>query len=260
MSMIGIFDSGIGGLSILAEVRKMHPGCDLSYFGDTANVPYGGRSDDEIRALSIRAAETLKKGNPDLIIAACNTVTSVAIDEVRASLPDIPVVGVVPVLKTAAEYTKTGKIVVLATEATLKSESYQTLKTQFAKGKHVLELALPEWVTFVEQGTIDGPEVEQSVGAVAARVKEFGADIIALGCTHFPFLREAIDKALPDVDTLDSGPAVARQVGRVLRNNKKLPPKGVKGTVSYSCSGDVTAFNAVATKLLGEKVVAKHVT
>lgn len=257
--MIGIFDSGIGGLSILTEVQKVLPGSDLWYYGDTANVPYGGRSDDGIRALSVRAAAFLKKGNPDLIVAACNTATSVAIGEVRASLPDVPVVGVVPVLKTAAEYTKSGKIAVLATEATLNSASYRTLKEKFSKGKQVFELALPEWVTLVERGIIDGPEVEKSVAVVAARVKEFGADIVALGCTHFPFLHAAIGAALPDIDILDSGPAVARQVGRVLRNNKRLPPKGVKGTVSYFCSGDAATFSAVATKLLGETIKAEYV-
>lgn len=258
-SMIGIFDSGVGGLSVLREVRRGLPSADFTYYGDTAHVPYGGKGDDEITHLTLRAVEVLKQQRPDLVVIACNTATSVAISTVREKNPKLPVVGVVPVLKTAAEHTKTKHVAVLATDATLKSTSYRDLKDRFAKGIDTLELALPEWVAFVEQGNLDGDDVKDSVKIVAEKVTASHADVVALGCTHFPFLRSLIEGALPGVAVLDSGPAVARQVIRVLTNNGKLPAAAGKGTLGYCCSGDPEIFSGVASKLLGERVSAEHV-
>ncbi len=257
--MIGFFDSGVGGLSVLREIRKALPSVDLTYFGDTANVPYGGKGDDEIARLTVRAVDVLKRQQLDLVVIACNTATSVAISAVREMNPDLPVVGVVPVLKTAAERTSAGRIAVLATDATLKSASYHDLKTRCAEGTETLELALPEWVTFVEQGDLDGDDVKGSVRTVAEKVRAFNADVVALGCTHFPFLRPVIERALPGVAVLDSGAAVARQVVRVLTNNGKLPAAQGSGTAGYYCSGDPGRFSAVATQLLGERVNVEHV-
>jgi len=257
--MIGIFDSGVGGLSVFREIRTALPSGDFTYFGDTAHVPYGGKSNHEITDLTLRAVDILKQRRPDLVVIACNTATSVAISAVREKNPELPVVGVVPVLKTAAEYTKTKQVAVLATDATLKSASYRDLKKRFAGGVETLELALPEWVTFVEQGNLDGDDVKESVKTVAEKVTASHADVVALGCTHFPFLRPMIEKALSGIEVLDSGPAVARQVVRVLTNNGKLPAAQGSGTVKYYCSGDLGQFSAVATKLLGERVSAEQV-
>lgn len=257
--MVALFDSGVGGLSILREVRKALPGSDFVYYGDTTHVPYGGRPNNEITLLSLNAVQCLSGLQPDLVVVACNTATSVAIAALREANPGLPIVGVVPVLKTTAERTKSGRVAVLATDATLKSASYVELKQTFAQGIEVLELALPEWVTFVEQGNVDGEGVEQSAASVAEKVTTFGADVIALGCTHFPFLRPVIEQALPGVLVLDSGPAVARQVVRVLTNNGKLLAAQESGTVKYCCSGDPGQFSAVATKLLGEKINAERI-
>lgn len=221
--MIGVFDSGVGGLSVLREVRKLLPHEDFVYLGDTANVPYGGRKDEHIRQLSEAAVQTLLRYHSDLVVVACNAATSVAINQLRLDYPKLPIVGVVPVLKTAAEQTKTNKIAVLATVATLTSRTYADLKEQFARDLQVLELALPEWVLLVERGELDGSTIRSSVMQVAEQVEAFGADVVALGCTHFPFLRPEIEQAMPMVVVLDSGPAVARQVVRVLTANQKLP-------------------------------------
>ena len=241
------------------EIRNALPSADFMYYGDTAQVPYGGKSDDEIARLTLLAVALLKQRQPDLVVIACNTATSVAISMVRKRNPGLPVVGVVPVLKTAAEHTRTKHAAVLATDATLKSTSYRELKERFAGGTDMLELALPEWVTFVERGNLDGDDVEQSVQEVADKVTAFNADVVALGCTHFPFLLPVIEKAMPDVEVLDSGPAVARQVVHVLTNNGKLPATNGSGTVRYYCSGDPGQFSAVATRLLGERVSAEQV-
>lgn len=257
--MIGVFDSGVGGLSILREVRKTLPQGDFVYFGDTANVPYGGRKDDHIKALSEAALQRLLVYEPDIVVIACNTVTSVAINQLRLDHPTLPIVGVVPVLKTAAERTKTRRIAVLATLATLTSRTYANLKEQFARDLSVLELDVPEWVLMVERGDPESMEARLSVEGVADRVRSFGADVAALGCTHFPFMRTLIEGAMSGVQVLDSGPAVARQVIRVLTANKALPDEEQQGSIAYLCSGDPVAFNRVASKLLGEKVTAEHV-
>ncbi len=255
--MIGIFDSGVGGLSVLREIRKLLPQGNFVYFGDTANVPYGGRKDDHVRQLSEAAVQTMLRYQPDVVVVACNAATSVAINQLRLDHPKLPIVGVVPVLKTAAERTKTNKIAVLATVATLTSRTYANLKEEFACDMQVLELALPEWVLLVERGEVDGTAVRVSVGPVAEQVLSYGADVVALGCTHFPFLRPLIEGAMPGVLVLDSGPAVARQVVRVLTANQKLPDQSQAGSVTYLCSGDPAAFNRVATMLLGERVMAE---
>ncbi|MBI4093160.1 MAG: glutamate racemase [Candidatus Kerfeldbacteria bacterium] len=255
--MIGVFDSGVGGLSVLREMRKALPQSDFLYFGDTANVPYGGRKDEHVRQLSEAAVQRLLKFNPDLVVVACNTATSIAINQLRLDHTKLPIVGVVPVLKTAAEQTKTNKIAVLATVATLTSRTYADLKEQFARDVEVLELALPEWVLLVERGILDGPEVQQSVQQAAERIRSSGADIVTLGCTHFPFLRPTIVAAMPGIEVLDSGPAVARQVVRVLTANQKPPDQSKAGSVTYLCSGDPAAFSQVATRLLGETVSAR---
>lgn len=267
--MIGIFDSGVGGLSILQELRKALPNADFTYFGDTANVPYGGRPRKEIIELSTQAVRALLRDTPDLVVVACNTATSVAIEELRRSFPHLPIVGVVPVLKTATAHTRKGKAAVLATGATLQSDSYRDLKQKFASGVAVLELALPEWVELVEEGKTtpsrhpaghpssleEGRVVAQSVRGVAQNIRHFGADIVVMGCTHFVFLRASLERELPGVEILDSGPAVARQVVRVLTANGKLPEPGHVGSVKYFCSGDVEQFELVAGRLMGERSI-----
>lgn len=248
--MIGFIDSGVGGLTILREVQRLLPTADVVYFGDTANVPYGGRTDDDIRRLSLAAVDQVMRHHPDLVVVACNTATSVAIHDIRAAHPNLPIVGVVPVLKTAAEKTQTKRVAVIATQATLTSRSYQELKARFASGVAVFEHAAPEWVTLTEAGRLSGPDVDQSVENVATGVRAFGADVVALGCTHFPFLRPVLQRCLPDVRILDSGPAVARQVVRVLTNNRRLPSSTEQGTVTFESSGDQRAFVTKASQLL----------
>ncbi|MBI5466849.1 MAG: glutamate racemase [Candidatus Kerfeldbacteria bacterium] len=248
--MIALFDSGIGGISILREIRRLLPTADAVYFGDTANVPYGGRPAADIIGFSRAAVEQLLPYRPSVLVVACNTATSVAISALRDQYSDLPIVGVVPVLKIAAERTTSKHVGVLATQATLSSVSYQNLKQQFANGIQVLELAVPEWVTFVERGELDGPAVERSVRMISEQVRAAGADVVALGCTHFPFLRSALVAELPGVEVLDSGPAVARQVVRVLTNNHSLPSATESGRVTWLTSGPVKEFERYAERLL----------
>jgi glutamate racemase len=214
--MIGLFDSGVGGLSILEEVKKVLPHEDVVYFGDTANVPYGTKTDEQIISLSMKAVEFLVQKECDVIVVACNTATSVAITALRQTFPTIPLIGVVPVVKTVVERTKVKRAVVCATSATLNSALYEKLKQDFASEVEILDLAKPEWVTMVEAGEVDSVATQSSIEATAKEIEAFGADIVAFGCTHFAFLRTQMEKVLPNVAILDSGGAIARHVLRVL--------------------------------------------
>lgn len=248
--MIALFDSGVGGISILKEVRRLLPNADFVYFADSANAPYGDRGDQEITALSLAAIERLRAYHPEAMIVACNTATSIAIEVIRAACPNVPVIGVVPVLKTVAATTSTGRAAILATRATLTSASYQQLKQQHASQTTLLEIPLPEWVRFAEDGLQSTDAIRVSVAGVARTIVEHGADVVALGCTHFPFFRAQLQSMLPNVLILDSGPAVARQVVRVLERNHALPGPEESGQITWLTSGDATTFTALADRLL----------
>jgi len=258
MATIGIFDSGIGGLSILQSIRARLPQADLVYYGDTANVPYGGRPAEDIERLSLEALEVVRTFQPDAVVVACNTATSVAIQKLRSVHSELPMIGVVPVIKKAAEASARKRIAVLATTATLTSHSYESLKRSFAHDVEVLDLALPEWVTMTENGDLESRELRASVASVSRRIQEFGADVVALGCTHFVFLRPALEAVLPGVEIMDSGEAVARQTERILASKVQLPPDG-RGNVRYYCSGEAESFSRIATKLLGQPVAAERI-
>jgi glutamate racemase len=253
--MIGLFDSGVGGLSILQELRRQWPQVDTVYFADTAHVPYGGRPQAEIRLLALNAVQQLLAYQPELIVIACNTATSVAITDVRAAHPEVPIVGVVPVVKTLAERTRNGKVAVVATPATLSSATYAQLKVAHAANVEVLEIPAPEWVMLIEHGEVDSPAAQAAVQNVATQIQIFGADVVALGSTHFPWLRPMIERLLPGVQVLDSGSAVARHVIRILSAQGK-PSQG-SGQQIFLSSGDPASFAAIASRLLGEQITAK---
>ncbi len=257
--MVGFFDSGVGGLSILREVQKLLPAEDTVYFGDTAHVPYGSRSADEIITLSLQAAEFLIKQKSKLIVVACNTATSAAIQELRKRHATLPIVGVVPVMKTLAQHSRVKRVAVCATAATLSSNLYRRLKKEFAAGLEALELARPEWVEFVEAGDMKVPKLLESVVSTANTIRDFGADSVAFGCTHFAYLRSLMEQALPGVTLYDSGSAVARQVARVLAANQILAVTDQPGSETFFVSGNPTSFSTVASRLLERKVIAKKV-
>lgn len=256
--MIGIFDSGVGGLTIMGEVQRILPNADIIYYGDSAHVPYGLRTPDEITELAGAAVEVLLQHHPDLVVIGCNTATAVAIHALRAKFPKVPIVGVVPVVKTLAERTRNKKVAVCATNATLASPMYAKLKQDFAQGVEFLELAQPDWVMFAEAADPLGPEAKVSVMAAAKKIRAFGADALALGSTHFPFLRPLIEPALLGVTVIDSGPAVARQVVTILAANKTMPSSNESGKVTYLCSGNPGAFGWVVSELLGREVKAEN--
>src|SRR5215472_14113630 len=190
---IGVFDSGAGGLTILSALRQELPYENYIYFGDTANCPYGMRSDAEIVELSIQACRFLVEQEVKLIVVACNTASQAALNSLRATFPSIRFVGVVPAVKPAARATKKGRIGIAATNQAAKAIYLRQLIDEFAGGIQAFAVGCPELVTLVEQGEIDGPAVEASVEQALYPILKEDVDVIVLGCTHFPALRPVFE-------------------------------------------------------------------
>jgi glutamate racemase len=215
LMMIGIFDSGLGGLSVLRAVRGLLPGHDLLYLADSAYCPYGQRPQAEVRARSLACGRWLVGRGAAVVVIACNTATSAAADLLRAELP-VPVVGMEPGLKPAIAATRSGQVAVLATSGTLQGERFASLLERFAGGTQVFTVACPDLVAYVEAGDHNSPQARAAVAGYLAPLRARGVDTIVLGCTHFPFLRPLIaDIAGPETAIIDTGTAVAAQVARV---------------------------------------------
>lgn len=214
--MIGLFDSGLGGLSVLRAVRQRLPAHDLVYLADSAYCPYGLRPVAEIRWRSLACGRWLVDQGAQLVVVACNTATSAAIELLRAELP-VPVVGMEPGVKPAAARTRSGQVGVLATHSTLAGERFSRLVERFAEGVTVTTIACPGLVERVEAGDLNSPQTRALVKHYLAPLQECGVDTIVLGCTHFPWLSPLIGElAGPGVAVIDTGPAVAAQVARLV--------------------------------------------
>ena len=183
---IGVFDSGVGGLSVVNAIKKALPDAEVIYVEDKENVPYGSKSVDELRQLVMPIFRELAT-RCDVIVVACNTITTTLIKELRATL-DVPLVGMEPMVKPAAEQSKTGVIAVCATPATLHSERYNWLKATYAQHTKVLEPDCSDWATMVEKEQVDRDKIKQTVESVIVD----GADVIVLGCTHFHWIEDII--------------------------------------------------------------------
>lgn len=244
--MIGVFDSGVGGLSVLVEIRRRLPSADLLYFADQGRAPYGVRSLEEVASMAGEVSQWLIDRGADLVTIACNTASAAALHALRAQHPDLPFVGMEPAVKPAALNTSTGVIGVLATAATFQGELYASVVQRHAAGARVLTSACPTWVEMVEAGEIAGPQTRGQVESCLAPLIEGGADTLVLGCTHFSFLIPAIESvAGPGVTIVDPGPAVARQVKRVAGD------RGGEGRLTLATSGDPDRLRQMARRLTG---------
>jgi len=256
---IGVFDSGAGGLTILSALRQELPYENYIYFGDTANCPYGTRSDAEITELSIHISRFLIEQGAKLIVVACNTASQAALNALRATF-SVPIVGVVPAVKPAARATRKGRIGVAATNQAARAIYLRQLIDEFAEGIQVYAVGCPELVTLVEQGELDGPVAEEAVRHALQPLLVEDVDVIVLGCTHFPALRSTIERIVGNqVQVLDSGAAIARRTRSVLETEALLHPASSdrsRGELQVWCSGDHIAFSNVDSKLLGYPIVA----
>lgn len=244
--MIGVFDSGVGGLSVLAEIRRAMPDADLLYVADRKRAPYGTRTLEEVRDFSFEIVDWLEQRGADTIVVACNTASAAALHELRDAFPDLPIVGMEPAVKPAAAHTGTGVIGVFATEATFQGELFDTVVSRWGANSQVVALACPEWVETVEEGQLDGPTTELLVSGPVIRALEAGADTLVLGCTHFSFLAPVISRlAGESVAVIDPAPAVAAQTSRVAA--------GIDGSgrVVMAASGDLAQFTRLIARIGG---------
>jgi len=248
--LIGIFDSGVGGLSVLREIRAVLPHSDLLYVADRARAPYGTKTLAEVEAIASDVAGWLFGRGANCLVVACNTASAAALESLREAHPGHPIVGMEPAVKPAALATRTRKVAVLATAATFQGRLFESVVTRFADDVEVLTTACPEWVELVERGVVSGPEAEAAVIRVVTPVAEMGADVIVLACTHFSFLRPTIEK-VSDLAVLDPAPAVAAQTARV------APIADGGGSLTLAASGDIEEFGRLAGALasITERVI-----
>lgn len=213
---IAVFDSGVGGISVLRQLRRILPRENFLYFGDSANAPYGTRSTQQVRALTLSAAETLLHHPVKALVVACNTATAAAIGTLREAYPDLIIVGIEPALKLAADHFPGGRIGVMATAVTLREKKFDLLLHRFGEGSTVSKIPAPGLVELVEAGKAESPETEallrQVLGPYIGQL-----DALVLGCTHYPFAARPIRKLLgPRVQLLDGGEGTARETRRRL--------------------------------------------
>ncbi len=254
---IGVLDSGVGGLSIWEELVLQLPCEQTIYIADSLNCPYGTKTRNEIYELTCRMVKFLIKNKVKLVVLACNTITVSCLDRLRGNFPDLPIVGTVPVVKTAAERTKNKKIGIFSTSATAKSSYQKNLIKKFASNCQVLNIGTNNLVPLIEAGEMESWKLQTLLEKTLKPFIKEGIDTLALGCSHFPFLRESIQEVLgKEVLILDSGGAIARQVRRILANNNKLVLTK-SPLYKFYTTGDAGKFTSLAKKLIGDKLTEK---
>ena len=251
---IGVFDSGLGGLSVVRQLRAVLPRESILYAADSHFCPYGERSLDEIRSRSLTMVGHLVESGAKMVIVACNTASAASIEVLRATFP-IPIVAMEPAVKPAVPLTVTGKIAVFATPNTARSARLHNLISRYGAGLDIRAVAVPGLADRVEAGETDGPNVRSLlVDLISAQVGD-GVDVIVLGCTHYPFASAVVENiAGPDVRIIDSGNAVARRARDVLMTRGELAGIGVCSTLSMVTTGALDAVQRITAKLLGENV------
>ena len=232
-SPIGVFDSGVGGISVLKELVSLMPNENFIYFGDSKNAPYGTKSFDEIEKLTVENAKNLKNKGCKAIVIACNTATSAGGKAVREML-DIPVIGIEPALKPAALMCEHPKVAVMATPLTLKLEKFANLMEKFDDNAVIYTVECPEIVGFVEKGILQGAEIENCIRKYFEPLKGVKLDGIVLGCTHYPFVKNVIKKVVgEDVKLFDGGKGTAKELLRRLNEKNLLSDRKEKGKVEF---------------------------
>jgi glutamate racemase len=250
--IIGVFDSGFGGLTVLRELLAVLPGADYLYFGDTARLPYGSKSAHTVAKYAISSAHFLQERGAEMLVIACNTATALALDEIKSTIT-LPVIGVVdPGAQRAAQISKTRKAAVIATEATVASHAYE--KALGIRGIQSTEKACPLLVPLVEEGWVDHTVTEQVAHIYIDEVFHNGAggaDVLLLGCTHYPLLRPMLRRIVPaQVQIVDSAESTARAVAGYL----KVPAPGMTGNVRCFATDSVEKFRRLGGRFLGRPI------
>jgi glutamate racemase len=251
---IGIFDSGVGGLSVLREIHKLLPQAPLFYIADQAHVPYGKKQVGEIRKFSLAITNFLLAKGAQLIVVACNTASAAALSVLRKSLPKPTFVGMEPAVKPATQQTKNGIVGVLATPATFQGKMYSTLVERFARDVKILTNTLPGLVEAVERSELDTPATRMILEKAIQPMLAQGADTLVLGCTHFPFVLPLIyEIAGPDVQVIDPAPAIARRTAYLLEQSNLSFPGDTEVQPVFATTGDAGKLKNAILNLLNIK-------
>jgi glutamate racemase len=253
-SPIGVFDSGVGGVSVLREIRRELPAEDLIYLADSAYTPYGDRPAAVIIERSIAMVTVLERAGVKAVVVACNTATGIAVDTLRARFT-VPIIAIEPAVKPAAARTRSGVVGVLATTQTLASERFSKLVENHAGGVRVVTQPSPGLVERVEAGELSSPETRSLVEDYVRPLLDSGADTIVLGCTHYPFLGAVIqDVAGPAVTVIDPAVAVARELRRRLEAGGLLVPGDRAGRERFWTTGPPELSQTVIAQLWGKPI------
>ncbi|MFZ5923482.1 MAG: glutamate racemase [Chloroflexota bacterium] len=250
---IGVFDSGVGGLSVLRAMRDLMPEEPVLYFADQGHVPYGPRPLEQVRGFSEAVTRFLLDRGARLIVVACNTASAAALHHLRQTFPGTSFVGMEPAVKPAAERTQTGKVGVLATPATFQGALYASVVERFANGVKLFQDTCPGLVGRIEQGDLDGEATRLILESALRPMLDGGIDTVVLGCTHYPFVIPLIEQiAGENVRVIDPAPAVARQAKRLLEANGTKLQEGGRGGMRFYTSGPASGLQSLLPKLLGE--------
>lgn len=267
---LGIFDSGIGGLTVLRAIQQLMPDEPLFYLADQAHVPYGPRAMEEVRHFSEAITRYLLHQGARLIVVACNTASAAALKYLRLTFPEVPFVGMEPAVKPAVEHTRSGVVGVLATPATFQGELYASVVERFGKGVKLLQHTCPGLVSQIENGSLESSETRQILEEALEPMLAQGIDTVVLGCTHYPFVIPLIQQiAGPEVRVIDPAPAVARQVQRlsVAQSLLDMEIKSDKMKIGkpshllhFATTGDAARLEHMLPGLLGERAPVEALT
>ena len=261
VSPIGVFDSGVGGLSVLRAIRARLPAEQVVYIGDQGHVPYGPRPLEQVQAFSEGITRFLISKGAGLIVVACNAASAAALQYLRGVFPDISFVGMEPAVKPAAEQTLSGVVGVLATPATFQGALYASVVERFAREVKVLQDTCPGLVAQIEKGDLEGPQTEAILRLALEPMLLQGIDTVVLGCTHYPFVIPLISRIVgPQVRVIDPAPAVARQVERLMHLSGPIKADAAAGRVVYYTTAQVENLEALLPSLFAEpgKVLPLH--
>lgn len=250
---MGIFDSGIGGLSVMLHIRALLPAHPIFYLADQAHVPYGPRRLEEVRAFSVAITHFLLAKGAKVIVVACNTASAAALHFLREQFPAVPFVGMEPAVKPAASHTHSGVVGVLATPATFQGELFASVVERFAQGVTVLKATCPGLVEEIEKGRAGGRRTRRILKEAIEPMLEQQVDTIVLGCTHYPFALQTIQQiAGPDVEVIDPSPAVARQVVRVMELQGLLTEGVEPAKIHLYTSASAATLSRAVSRILKE--------
>lgn len=247
---IGVFDSGVGGLTVLDECLASLPAEDFLYFGDTAWFPYGERGDAELRSRALAVGRWLTGEGAKMVVVACNTASAAALTALQTAL-EVPVIGVMaPESHAAAQTTRNRRIGLLATDATVRSGSYERMILANDAGAHVVSVACPRLAPAIQRHDPYDDEIVAMVREYTAPLRAADVDTAILGCTHYPMVERLLRRMLPDVTLIKSGEEIAREVRDGLRRRGMLRAQEREGAYRFACSGDPATFRSVGSRFL----------